>query len=587
VDLEESLQERIQALIDRKDSRHIQTVTTLLNQHDDVLQAFTPHRLAARVARTIHQATDYIIAKLVHRSLRTATLARFPEKWPFVLSMEIANDAWNDAYAHCPCVDFAEPDCAQAKLNCLSLLALALLEDSLSKWPPNVTIDEVAQGLERIGMYKARDVVEWSQRFDRPPSTTGLDKEPRSIMACALVLSAAKEAAESQRKGIVLISSTQHGRAAVAVVSQGSKGPWDKDQSIEQDVDRYSIALVWNGRPRPVQLSLNFPGPVDSIIVKGILDELEADGLRDYLVLHRMAAEQGRTGVFTWAWTQHRELTAYAKRVASSSITDESAAAKVTYRLWRLKNAELRHETRKDDDTTAWVRVGPFGLIDIPAGINRKLKDGDSLEKARIVMNPNIYAGAHCDSSKPHFALLPNEVLALDGKTLRLATLLSLSMRYAFDNHGVVSIATRDLWEYLNTESGQPKRKRWQQADTTLRRALDRITAAGVIGSWNPEGSSPDPLARYTINPAAWWKDLVIHHVPIERPTARLAVRNDLPKTGKDLRVWRAQRGMTQAQTAAALGVGLGTIKRAELSPDQPIVGVLAAALANYRDPKP
>ena len=207
-------------------------------------------------------------------------------------------------------------------------------------------------------------------------------------------------------------------------------------------------------------------------MIPGILAELHAEGLRDYLVLHRMAAEHGRSGAFNWSWREHRERTAYARRVARGNLTDEHAAEQVTERLWRLKGAEVRQTVRRPDGQEAWVRIGPFGLIDIPAAIQH----GTSLERARIALNPALYEGAHKDAAQPHFALLPDEALTLEGPRLRLAVLVTLAMRYARDEHGVVVRSAAALWEDLTTHGGVPAQKRWPRAATVLQRALEQLT---------------------------------------------------------------------------------------------------------------
>jgi replicative DNA helicase len=38
-----------------------------------------------------------------------------------------------------------------------------------------------------------------------------------------------------------------------------------------------------------------------------------------------VAAQQGRTGKFVWSWREHREQTAYARRITSKNLTDEQA----------------------------------------------------------------------------------------------------------------------------------------------------------------------------------------------------------------------------------------------------------------------
>jgi hypothetical protein len=52
------------------------------------------------------------------------------------------------------------------------------------------------------------------------------------------------------------------------------------------------------------------------------------------------------------------------------------------------------------------------------------------------------------------------------------------------------------------------------------------------------------------------------------------------PRTGADLRTWREDRGFTQKEAAAHLGVGHATIKRAEVVADAaPLGSVLRRAL--------
>lgn len=575
MDLEEKLEARITALLPRihntdKGREFFESLDSFPEARDE----FTPPRLSVRVAKTIR----CYVEQLVERRFRTATIKRLADRWSLGLSVVFDGELFGDK----------PKDEMDEAVGEIVLTGLLLIDDVPLAWPQNVSFIDVANALETAGLYKAKAVAEWLQKFSRvdvrgpfhmPAPNNGV-VDPYNALPCAIVIGAAKEAAESGRMRVVPVPSTKKSRAAISVVSQGQNGPWNKEVIIEQEIGKYSIVLVWDGRPRPSQLSLNFPGPVPTTIVRGILDELDEDGLRDYLLLHRMAAEQGRSGVFTWSWAEHRERTAYARRVASSSLNDDQAALEVTRRLWRLKNAEVRHQATKDDGTTAWVRIGPFGLIDIPAGINRKIQDGSSLERARIMLNPDIYEGAHKDAKSPHFALLPNEALLLEGKILRLGTLVSFAMRYARDEGGIVSLPTRDLWEYINTRGGQPQRKRWQAADTTLRRALDKLANAGVIGSWSRDDGPSDPEARYTVRPSTWWQDVVIHGVPTELPERR----DELPKVGADLAAWRGKRGWTQAQAAKALDTSVRTIIRTEKAATEPIGGSLLYRVTTYLD---
>jgi DNA-binding XRE family transcriptional regulator len=53
--------------------------------------------------------------------------------------------------------------------------------------------------------------------------------------------------------------------------------------------------------------------------------------------------------------------------------------------------------------------------------------------------------------------------------------------------------------------------------------------------------------------------------------------------TGGELREWRQRHGWTQGQTARELGVGIATVKRAELAPDKRLGPSLRNALQGRR----
>ena len=67
--------------------------------------------------------------------------------------------------------------------------------------------------------------------------------------------------------------------------------------------------------------------------------------------------------------------------------------------------------------------------------------------------------------------------------------------------------------------------------------------------------------------------DAVVHAAlpPATSPRARAlaapAAPTPPPRTGAELAAWRAARGLSQASAAAALGVGIATVKRAESDP--------------------
>ena len=65
-----------------------------------------------------------------------------------------------------------------------------------------------------------------------------------------------------------------------------------------------------------------------------------------------------------------------------------------------------------------------------------------------------------------------------------------------------------------------------------------------------------------------------MHHIVVELILERVACC---------LQKWRAERSWSQATLADRLGVGIATIKRAELAPDKPLGSVLTTALSRFK----
>ncbi len=473
------------------------------------------------------------------------------------------------------------------------------LHGGVKSWPKDVSVLDVIRALERTGDKRARYVAQQLRATDMPITTDAFDRtwigpaqkmEPDNEgllaiaqwppLGCAVILTVEHAVREDARRKIVPVSASRRSRAAAAVVSQGSRGPWDP--VLKHDRQKLKVVLQWNGAPRSSQLAIPDQSVVvgqkiEEDLVCAILDELHADGLRDWIVLHRMAAEQGRGGAFVWSWKEHRDRTAYARRIAANNLTDSQARTEVMSRLWKLQGAELWELIQEYGIRERWLRVGNFGLIDIPL-IERDR--GEVPDLAGIVINPALYAGA-AKGAAQYFALLPNEVLELDGPTLRLATLVAFEMRYARDQGGCVTLKAATLWEFANVRGGVPEPKRWAESAETLHRSLDDLVQAGVVGAWSKRDPGEVTAAtRYELHPAPWWRDQVVHGVPPEMGPSHAK----LPHTGEELKTWRKKRGWSQAELAQRLKVGLATIKRAEQRPTEPLGPLLAEALPALKD---
>jgi hypothetical protein len=124
-------------------------------------------------------------------------------------------------------------------------------------------------------------------------------------------------------------------------------------------------------------------------------------------------------------------------------------------------------------------------------------------------------------------------------------------------------------------------RHRWPAMTRALEGALNALEGAHVIGGWNRLDAEADvsPEMLFEVTPTAAWKDQVVHRVPPELPPSRV-----IPRTVGEFKAWRLALAWSQDRVATELGVGLNTIKRAEVQAkteaSAPLGSAILAALA-------
>lgn len=392
-----------------------------------------------------------------------------------------------------------------------------------------------------------------------------------------LIAWAEKTITEDQRRARFFpLPASKEARIPFEVMARGESYAHEgRDLVRGNDQHGAVIRVAWDGKPRPEQLSLAFAlrGAVQAHVFRAIVRELKGEGLRDYVILHRLAAEQGRTGRLFWTWEDHKRATSHEQRVRSSTKRDAEARDETIARIWRLAAAELHVEVERHGKR-AWKVIGEAPLVNVTGGVEQ----GGQIEGLELVLNPALYEGARADGGEElrrYFTLLPEAVLRLPSLPFCLAVMLGFRFRYARDTGGVVTLSGEELHGYLEAAAWRVKNR--ADATETLHNALDAIARA-----WG-DGCRCEPVegGSYRITPPRAWVDAVVHEVPPELPPSRAKT----PKNGLELIAWREARDLSQREAARVLGVGFRTLQRAEARENEPLPRAFREVDWSVREP--
>ena len=384
----------------------------------------------------------------------------------------------------------------------------------------------------------------------------------------AVALAALRDVRDGQRDArLFAMPASQMARVPFEVMAQGETYAGRKllrvmpGASSPMAPRRAGFRVVWDGHPRGEQFAFGFMLATDPqpAVFRELLRELKSDGLRDYAILHRMAAEQGRTGRFLWTWEAHKRATAHEARVRNSTTRDDDARRATVNRILQLTRAELHAEVQ-EGDCRAWRVVGDAPLVFISGGAERR----GTLEGLVLSLNPALYAGARTNGGaklRRYFTQLPEAVLSLPSLPFALAMMLGFRWRIARDGGGAVLLSDEEIDAYMDGARWRDKHK--SAAAETRSRAIEAVVAAMGPGCRfeRVEGRG------YLVHPPHAWVDAVVHEVPPELPPSTAKA----PRTGAELRAWRDGEGLSQREAARTLGVGFRTVQRAELAPADPL----------------
>lgn len=429
---------------------------------------------------------------------------------------------------------------------------------------------------------------EWGPTADPAAVARSLDTAPRwlaeAAAACILHtfrerwspaavahIAAAVDRIDGEQRAarMFALPAAQEPRVVFEMIARAESFAGDHDVAkVGRDVKHSAAArrvtwrVAWDGRPNDRgQLTFGFAITAPTAdVFRDILAELGAEGLRDYVILHRMAAEQGRTGRFRWTWEAHKRATAHEARVRTGGRRDDDTKAKALERIARLRRAELHVEAVDGQGRRAWRVVGEAPLVSIVGGV--EARDGD-VEGLELVLNPTLYRTAAAGGGgrgELLFTQLPEAVLSLPALAFSLAVMLAFRWRYAADDGGALTIPKAKLHEYM--DAGKWRRGDAAEADAILSRAL-----AHIAGAFGPGCTFEDAGDVVKAHPGRAFVAAVVDRVPPCLPASTASA----PRTGAELRAWRERRKLSQVEAAAVLGVGAATVKRAELAAAKPL----------------
>jgi hypothetical protein len=283
--------------------------------------------------------------------------------------------------------------------------------------------------------------------------------------------------------------------------------------------------------------------------------------------------DAGRTGRIRWTLEGHLDVLGYRDRARRDPKVRDTVAAEVEA-LTRMEVAVYH------PDGTLRAR-GPILAITQRGEALRGSKW--ALEGLELVIHPVLYEGVRKENGELGrlWAPAPAELARIDHArhphALALGLILPIRWRWdTADGWDHVSLTGSRLLEAAGiARSGHDPGRAW----TTLARTLTVLQRVGGLGRVEWEyGSKNTPAGICKLYPPQWVRERMIHGIaPAELPPSPSLL------TGAELEAWRTARGWTQAQTAATLGVGVATVKRAEASPNEPLGPALREAIPRLR----
>ena len=522
--------------------------------------------------QTIEDNIDVLVQKAADRFLKCITTWIHPELLPAVL----ARETWLNAALDMS-VLLATPLSDLEPIRVRGGPHRRVVSSPTSRWPLQAKPADVLAWAEAhtnaVPVEELRTILN-SGKFLYPWK---IEAELLSAAMVANLYLAEQEVQDGRRKPSIavdagrphheflggLIALPKHSSRKTSMTKKLVKGGW-----------RYE--LIVNGQPRQLQLTFPESTPNEEVL-RQIRDVVGAAGLRHWAAIQTLFSIEGnRQGFVRWNIEDHHRALGYTQNKARTrAVQDDTISIVRTFTRFEISAID---KDGRERERRALVLVG--------GEFERRDDDAEEwrLQGLELTVNPLLYSGVRNHDTKR----LSNNYWPQDARLAKinhqrypyahgLGLLLPIRWRWAAnDNRDHIDVTGSTLLAMagIPVPAVNP-----QRAWTSLNKTLQELMKHDCLGRFQVEDREGGPAnSLWRLYPPKWQTDRVLRHIAPED------IWCDTPVlTGEQLRQWREERQISQANLSATIGVHRTTIARAELRPDAKLGRRLREAMQAIR----
>lgn len=398
------------------------------------------------------------------------------------------------------------------------------------------------------------------------------------ILGIALLYMAEREVLEGARKPAIAVDASRIHHTLI-----GGMQSWPRDSErhkgaelegrVTQDRIR-RVELFAEGNP--VQLQLPWPDSgLHDTAIEALRTLRGAKGLRHWTVLQRLfSVEGGRRGWVRWILDEHLEAMGYDER--------------------QIRDPKVRQDAATEIEALASLELAVYGeenqirsrapLLLVGNRHERLVNSQWRLDGMELRINDLLYRGVRNVTGEMgrNWIPAPTELARLDHTqhpyVHGMGLILSIRMRWRLgDGFDHLLIKGRNLLGMAGIPFNLQRPGRTWKA---LQRTLETLCEIGMIERYKwVEGNPWDLDGTCQIFASNWVLDRTVWGIlPEERVTT------DLPKTGKELKIWRETNGWSQRELARRIGITQAALSQAESQPDRMLGSRLQTRLQEPSD---